>query len=82
MDREKEHGLTYVALSWGIKFLNLEIKDTEEISKNKLCRKIHLNPKIENRLIEEERLCKIEEYLRKYFSTLFILLYVTSLGVT
>ena len=38
-DREKEHGLTYVALSRVTKFSNLGIKDTEGISKNRLCRK-------------------------------------------
>ena len=37
MDREKEHRLTYyVALSRVTKLLNLEIKDTEGISKNKI----------------------------------------------
>ena len=36
MDREKEYRLTYYSpLSWVTKFLNLEIKDTEGISKNK-----------------------------------------------
>ena len=59
-DREKEHGLTYVALSRVTKFSNLGIKDIQGLSKNRLCRKIHLHPKMKKRLIEEERLCKIE----------------------
>ena len=37
MDREREYGLTYyVASSQVTKFSNLEIKDTEGISKNKI----------------------------------------------
>ena len=59
-DREKEHGLTYVALSRVIKFLNLGIKDTEGISKNRLCRKIRIHLKMEKYLIEEKRLRKME----------------------
>ena len=61
MGREKEYRLTYyIALSRSIKFLNLGIKDTEGIYKNRLFRKIHMYPKIEKYLIEEERLHKIE----------------------
>ena len=67
-DREKEHRLTYVALSRVTKFSNLEIKDTEGISKNRLYRKIHMHPKIEKHLIEEERLCKMEQQTLKYFN--------------
>ena len=61
MDREKENGLVYyVVLDRVTKFSNLRIKDTEEISKNRLCRKIPKHSKIEKRLIKEERLCKRE----------------------
>ena len=68
MDREKEYGLTYVALSLVTKFSNLGIKDIEGISKNRLCRKIHTHTKMEKRLIEEERLRKIEQHTLKYFN--------------
>ena len=49
------------------KILNIGMKDTEGISKNRLCRKTHMYPKIEKRLNGEERLCKIEQYVLKYF---------------
>ena len=69
MDREKEYRLTYyVALSQVIKFSNLEIKDIEGISKNRLYRKIHKHAKIEKHLIEEEGLREIEQYALKYFN--------------
>jgi len=67
-DREKEHGLTYVALSRVTKFSNLGIKDTEGISKNRLCRKIRMHPKMGKHLIEEERLRKMEQQTLKYFN--------------
>ena len=63
-----EHGLTYVALSRVTKFSNLGIKDTEGISKNRLCRKIRKHPKMEKRLIEEERLREMEQHTLKYFN--------------
>ena len=68
MAREKEHRLTYVALSRVTKFSNLGIKDTEGISKNRLCRKMRVHPKMEKRLIEEERLRKLEQQTLKYFN--------------
>ena len=68
VDRDKEHRLTYVTLSWVTKFSNLWIKDTEGILKNRLCRKICAHPKMEKRLIIEERLGKIEQYTLKYFN--------------
>ena len=68
IDREKEHGLTYVALIWVTKFSNLEIKDKEGISKNRLYRKIRMYPKIEKRLIKEKRLRKMEQKTLKYFN--------------
>ena len=64
------------------KFSNLSIKDTEEISKNRLCRKIHMHTNIEKRLIEEERSHKMEQYALKYFNYLFILLFFTTLAAT
>ena len=67
-DREKEHGLTYVALSRVTKFSNLGIKDTEGISKNRLCRKICVHPKMEKHLIKERRFHKIEQDTLKYFN--------------
>ena len=48
MDREIEYMLGYTVLSRVIKFSNLGIKDTEGISKNRLCRKIRIHSKIEN----------------------------------
>ena len=46
--REKENGLIYyLALSRVIKFSNLEIKDIEGVSKNRVCRKIYKHPKME-----------------------------------
>ena len=48
IDREKEYGLTHVALSRVTKFSNLGIKDTEGISKNRLYSKICNHPKMEN----------------------------------
>ena len=62
IDREKECGLTYyVALSWVTKFSNLGINDIEGTSKNRLCRKMRMHPKMEKCLIEEERLCKTQQ---------------------
>ena len=43
-----------VILSWGTKFSNLGIKDIEEISKNRVYKKIRMYPKIGKRLIEEK----------------------------
>ena len=43
-----------------MKSSKLGIKEMESVSKNRLCRKSRMHPKIEKRLIEEERLCKIE----------------------
>ena len=60
--------MTYVVLSRVTKFSNLGIKDTEGISKNRLCRKICKHPKIEKHLIEEKRLRGIEHYTLKYFN--------------
>ena len=68
MDREKEHGLACVALSRVIKFLNLGIKDTEGICKNRLCRKIRAHCEIEKFLIEGERFRKMEQHTLKYFN--------------
>ena len=45
-DKEREHGLTYVALSRVTKFSNLGIKDTEGLSKHRLCTKIRKHPKM------------------------------------
>ena len=68
-DREKEHGLIYyVVLSRVTKFSNLGMKDTEGISKNRLCRKIPKHSKMEKHLIEEERLHEIEQHTLKYFN--------------
>ena len=67
-DREKEHRLTYVTLSWVIKFSNLEIQDREGISENRLCRKIRVHSKMEKRLIEERGLCEMEQHTLKYFN--------------
>ena len=49
MSREKEHGLTCVALSRVTKFSNLGIKDAERISKNRLHRKIRNYLKMKNK---------------------------------
>ena len=48
IDKEREYGLIHVALSKVTKFSNLGIKDTEGISKNRLCRKTRNHPKIKN----------------------------------
>ena len=45
-DREKEYGLTYVALSRVKKFSNFGIKETEGVSKNRFCKKIRKHLKI------------------------------------
>ena len=66
--REKEHGLIYVAFSRVTKFSNLGIKDSEGISKNRLCIKIRNHPKMNKRILEEERLKKLEEITLKYFN--------------
>ena len=58
--REKEYGLTYIALSRITKFWNLGIKDIEGILKNRLYRKIHIHSKMEKQLIKEKRLYKLE----------------------
>ena len=57
-----------MTLSWVTKFLNLGINDTEGISKNRLYRKIHMHPKMEKRLIEEERLREMKQYRLKHFN--------------
>ena len=57
-----------MALSRVTKFSNLGVKDTEGISKNRLYRKIREHPKMEKRLIEEERLREIEQHALKYFN--------------
>ena len=49
-DKECEHRQTYIALSRVIKFSNLGIKDTEGLSKNRLCKKIRNHPKMKKRL--------------------------------
>ena len=67
-DREKEYRLAYVTLCRVTKFSNLGIKDTEGISKNRLCRKIHKHPKMEKRLIKEERLREMEQHTLKSFN--------------
>ena len=66
--REKEHGLTYVTFSRVTKFSNLGIKDSERISKNRLCIKIRNHLKMNKRILEEERLKKLEEITLKYFN--------------
>ena len=55
-DREREHSLSHVTLSRVIKFSNLEIKDTEALSKNRLCSKMREHPKMSKHLEEENRL--------------------------
>ena len=65
MDREKEYGLIHVTLSRVIKFLNLGIKDTKGISKNRLYRKIYNHPKIK-KIINKEILRNLEELTIKY----------------
>ena len=56
IDKEKEHGLSYVALSRVTKFTNSGIKDTEGLSKHQLCTKIREHSKMTKRLEEESRL--------------------------
>jgi len=68
MDKEREYGQTYVVLSRVTKFSNLGIKDTEGLSKNRLCKKIHNYPKMKKRLLEEERLKYLEEITLQYFN--------------
>ena len=63
----KYNGSTYVVLNRVIKCPNLGIKDIEGISKNRIYIKIHMHPKIEKCLIEEERLYKVEQHTLKYF---------------
>ena len=67
-DKEREHGLTYVALSRVTKFSNLGIKDTEGLSKHRLCTKIRKHPKMTKRLEEENRLRQLEQLTLKYFN--------------
>ena len=66
--REIEHGLTYVALSRATKFTNIGIKDTEGLSKNRLCKQIRNHKKMSKRLQEEERLRALEKETLKYFN--------------
>jgi hypothetical protein len=66
-DKEREHGLTYVALSRVTKFSNLGIKDTEGLSKHRLCTKIRKHPKMTKRLDEEKRLRQLEQMTLEYF---------------
>ena len=72
-DREREHGLSHVALSRVTKFTNLEIKDTEGLSKNRLCAKICKHPKMSKRLEEENRLQYLEQITLKYCNQLIII---------
>ena len=60
IDREREHGLSYVVLSRVTKFTNLGIKDMKGLSKNRLCSKICKHPKISKYLEEEDRLRYLE----------------------
>ena len=67
-DREREYGLLHVTLSRVIKFTNLEIKDIEDSSKNRLCAKISKHSKISKYLEEENRLRYLEQITLKYFN--------------
>ena len=67
-DREREHGLSCVALSRVTNFTNLGIKDTEGLSKNRLYTKIRKHPKMSKRLEEENRLQHLEQITLKYFN--------------
>ena len=66
-DRERKHGLSRIALSRVTKFTNLEIKDTEGLSKNRLYAKIRKHPKMSKRFGEENRLRYLEQITLKYF---------------
>ena len=67
-DKEREHGLTCVALSRATKFSNLGIKDTAGLYKHRLCTKIRKHPKMTKRLEEESRLRQLELSTLKYFN--------------
>ena len=67
-DREREHNLSYVALSRVTKFTNLGIKDMEGLSKNRLCSKTCKHPKMSKCLEEEDRLQYLEQLTLKYFN--------------
>ena len=68
MDKEREYRLIHIALSKVTKFSNLGIKDTEGISKNRLCRKIRNYSKIKKQLLEEDRLRRSKEITLEYFN--------------
>ena len=53
-DREKEHGLTYVALSRVTRFTDIGIYDG--ITKQRLCSAIKKQSKMRKRIEEEDRL--------------------------
>ena len=55
-DREREHGLSHVALSRLTKFTNLKINDMKILSKNRSYVKICKHPKMSKYLEEENRL--------------------------
>ena len=67
-DREREDNLPRVALSRVTKSTNLGIKDTGGLSKNRLCAKIRMHPKMSKRLEEENRLQHLEQITLKYFN--------------
>ena len=68
---EREHGLTYVALTRSIKFSNIGLKDG--ISKNRLCVKIKNQAKMKKRILEEKRLKTLElltlDFAKKHMIT-------------
>ena len=72
IDKEREYSLLHVALSRVTKFTNLEIKDTEGLSKNRLCEKIHKHLKMSKYLEEENRLRHLEQITLKYFYQIII----------
>ena len=66
--RELEHRLTYIALSHAAKFINIRIKDSKGLSKNRLCKQIRNQSKMKKRLEEEERLSVLVLNTLKYLN--------------
>ena len=65
IEREREYGLLYVAVSTVTKFTNLGIEDTEGLFKNRLCFKAYKNPKIRKHPEEENRLQYLKQSILK-----------------
>ena len=61
-NNQRERTQTHIYSIELTKFLNLRIKDTEKISKNRLCRIMRMHTKLEKHFIKEERMHKMEQH--------------------